>query len=68
VQTDRYRYTEWIRESTGEVLARDLFDHQNDPEENRSIANDPANEELMQQLSDLLDNGDGWKAIAAALD
>lgn len=65
VQTDRYRYTEWIRKRTGELLARDLFDHLNDPGENRSIANDPANEELMQHLSDLLDKGNGWKAIAA---
>lgn len=68
VQTDRYRYTEWIRESSGELLARDLFDHHNDPQENRSIANDPDNEELMQQLSELLDRGNGWKAIAEALD
>ena len=68
VQTERYRYTEWIREHTGELLARDLFDHQTDPEENRSIANDPANEELMQSLSDLLDRGNGWKAIAAEIE
>jgi arylsulfatase A-like enzyme len=68
VQTDRYRYTEWIRRSTGEVLARDLFDHQNDPAENRSIANDPANDELMQHLSNLLDKGNGWRAIAADVD
>ena len=68
VQTDRYRYTEWIRESTGELMARDLFDHQTDPEENSSIANDPENEELMQKLSALLDKGEGWKAIAEAID
>ncbi|MDF1573147.1 MAG: sulfatase [Bacteroidales bacterium] len=68
IQTDRYRYTEWIRRSTGELLARDLFDHQNDPAENRSIANDPANDELMQHLSDLLDKGNGWRAIAADVD
>lgn len=65
VQTDRYRYTEWRRVSTGELLARDLFDHQTDPDENNSIANVPENEELMHQLSELLDEGKGWKAIAA---
>lgn len=68
VQTDRYRYTEWIRISTGELLARDLFDHQNDPDENSSIANNPENEELMQKLSALLDKGKGWKAIAEEID
>lgn len=65
VQTNRYRYTEWIRKSTGELLARDLFDHQTDPEENISIANDPENKELMQRLSRLLGEGKGWKEIAA---
>ncbi len=66
VQTDRYRYTEWVRVSTGELLARDLFDHQTDPDENKSIAN-TENEKLMQKLSKLLDRGKGWKAIAARI-
>ena len=43
IQTDQYRYTEWTRESTGEVLAVDLFDHKNDPDENYSISNVPEN-------------------------
>jgi len=68
VQTDRYRYTEWIRESTGELLARDLFDHQTDPNENNSVANDPGNEKLMKKLSDLLDRGKGWKEIERKID
>jgi arylsulfatase A-like enzyme len=68
LQTDRYRYTEWIRESTGELLARDLFDHQTDPDENKSIANEPENEELMQKLSKLLNKGEGWKEIAKKIE
>ncbi|MGK7393286.1 MAG: sulfatase [Candidatus Cyclobacteriaceae bacterium M3_2C_046] len=68
VQTDRYRYTEWVRLSTGELLARDLFDHQIDPDENKSIANDPQNEELMHELSKMLDRGNGWKEIARQID
>ena len=67
VQTDRYRYTEWVRVSTGELLARDLFDHQIDPDENKSIANDPDNEELMQRLSKMLDRGKGWKEIEKSI-
>lgn len=67
VQTDRYRYTEWIRESTGELLARDLFDHQADPDENYSIANNPENGELIKKLSGLLDKGKGWKEIAGKI-
>jgi arylsulfatase A-like enzyme len=68
VQTDRYRYTEWIKVSTGELLARDLFDHQTDPHENNSIANDPDNEKLIQKLSEKLDRGKGWKEIDRKID
>ena len=67
VQTDRYRYTEWIKESTGELMARDLFDHQRDPQENVSIANNPENEELINDLSQLLNRGKGWREISRNL-
>jgi arylsulfatase A-like enzyme len=63
IQTQRYRYTEWIKESSGELLARDLFDHQKDPDENKSIANDPGNESIVTELSALLDRGKGWRKI-----
>ena len=39
-----------------------------DPDENRSIATDPANEQLMHQLSELLDRGKGWKEIEREID
>lgn len=67
IKTDRYRYTEWIKTSTGELMARDLFDHQTDPDENVSIANNPENEELMKALSQLLERGKGWRKIASEL-
>lgn len=67
VQTNRYRYTEWIRESTGELMANDLFDHQTDPDENISIAANPENEDLIGELSQLLNKGKGWKKIAQEL-
>lgn len=67
IQTDRYRYTEWIKESTGEIMARDLFDHQSDPDENVSIANVPENAELVKQLSQMLDKGKGWRKISATV-
>ncbi|HSH20792.1 MAG TPA: hypothetical protein VLA03_10080, partial [Draconibacterium sp.] len=68
VQTDRYRYSEWIRESTGELMAHDLFDHQIDQDENKGIANDPGNEELMKILSGLLNKGKGWKEIVEKIE
>jgi iduronate 2-sulfatase len=63
VQTHRYRYTEWIKESSGELMARDLFDHQTDPDENENISVNSDNKALITELSALLDRGKGWKSI-----
>lgn len=41
VKTERYNYVEWIQLNTGEVLARELYDHQGDPEETRNVIDDP---------------------------
>ena len=67
LKTDRYRFTEWYHESTGKLLARDLFDHQADPDENHCISHEPQHQALMQELSKMLDKGHGWKAIAETL-
>jgi len=64
VKTDRYRYTEWIKTGSGELMARDLFDHDNDPDENVNISVNPDNEELMGKLSQLLKRGKGWREIS----
>jgi arylsulfatase A-like enzyme len=37
IVTDRYYYTEW-RNKQGKVIARMLYDHQNDPQENNNVA------------------------------
>jgi iduronate 2-sulfatase len=63
IKTDRYRYIEWTRNSTGEVLARELYDHSIDPDENENIADDPAKNQLVAHLSLMLDGGRGWKNI-----
>jgi hypothetical protein len=63
IQTERYRYTEWIKGNTGELVARDLFDHQLDPDENVNISHLPQNADLMDQLSGLLQRGKGWRDI-----
>lgn len=67
IKTDRYRYTEWVKESTGEIMARDLFDHQTDPDENYGIAANPENEQIVKELSLLLNKGKGWREIAGNL-
>lgn len=53
VKTDRYLYTEW-RDKKGDVYARMLYDHKNDPKENVNIAENPENKALVSRLSNLL--------------
>lgn len=50
-RTERYRITRWVeRTDHTKVVAIELYDHKNDPEENTNIAGDPANKELVEQL------------------
>ena len=59
MRTARYRYTEWL--SLGqEPFARELYDHQADPDENVNIANRPEHKELVASLSAQLRKG--WRA------
>ncbi|UGU17658.1 sulfatase [Sinomicrobium kalidii] len=62
VRTDRYRYMEWYHwdkntKSKGELIAKELFDHENDPRENINIAKDPANKALIAQMHRELSKG-----------
>lgn len=50
MRTDRYRYVEW-RNKQGEVVARELYDHQTDPQENENVANLPGQASLIEQLA-----------------
>lgn len=61
VATDRYRYIEWTRNKTKEVLARELYDHKVDPEENNNIADNPESKKTVEELSAMLEGGKGWK-------
>jgi len=64
MRTDRYRYVEWYawnkeEKKAGQFLLNELFDHQTDPQENRNIAADPANREIVESLSQQLKKG--WR-------
>jgi iduronate 2-sulfatase len=56
IWTEKWRYSEYTRPEG----ARELYDLVNDPEEYTNVADDPANAEVVQQLSTLV-NG-GWQA------
>lgn len=52
MRTDRYRFTRWVLTADhSKVKAVELYDHQADPQENTNIAADPANQELVTQLT-----------------
>ncbi len=62
MKTDRYRYVEWLDTKNGNaVVDRELYDHQNDPKETKNIAKDPAQAKVVEELSEYLNQGKGWK-------
>ncbi len=54
IRTPRYRYTEWRTFGSDEIVARELYDHQEDDIESDNIVDDPALVEQVQQLHKLL--------------
>jgi arylsulfatase A-like enzyme len=64
VRTDRYRYTEWQQRDTGEILARELYDHESDPQENVNAATLDANAAVIEGLHGIL--AEGWQASRPA--
>lgn len=58
VRTERYRYVEWHQWFGGKLVAREVYDHSQDPLENVNIAGRPENEELVSELAKVL--WDGW--------
>jgi arylsulfatase A-like enzyme len=59
MKTERYRYTEWIDVSST-VLACELYDHKEDPQENINVAARPEHKRLIEDLS--LQLRLGWRA------
>jgi len=50
VRTDRYRYTEWRALKTGEIVARELYDHGTDPDETVNLSEHAARAETVERL------------------
>lgn len=61
VRLDRYRYVEWKDWIDGSMIARELYDHKTDPEENRNVVDWPEHRQLVQRLSYMLSVG--WKGV-----
>lgn len=54
LRTHRLRYTEWRDWNTGQVLARELYDHDQDPAELRNIIDRPRDEQSLKEAERLL--------------
>ncbi|MCK9410670.1 MAG: sulfatase [Prolixibacteraceae bacterium] len=54
ILTKTHGYTEWTDPETGQLGARMLFDHRNDPEENVNVADKPENKKLNNELHEKL--------------
>jgi arylsulfatase A-like enzyme len=59
IRTDRYRYVEWRKRNGTEIVARELYDHQSDGDEDRNVAGELANVAIVEKLSKQL--AAGWK-------
>lgn len=54
MRTDRWRYTEWIRLVEREVVARELYDHRDDPLETVNLGDREEHAALVLELNQLL--------------
>lgn len=54
IRTDRYRYVQWNKFDSGEIVAQELYDHNNDPLETENIASDKNNREILEELEQKL--------------
>jgi iduronate 2-sulfatase len=61
IRDDRWRYTEWIDQRDGRVVARELYDHSNGAIATVNLAENPAFTAEVRRLSRLLDRGQGWR-------
>ncbi|MDE0826794.1 MAG: sulfatase [Akkermansiaceae bacterium] len=51
VKDGRFNYVEWLKLSSGELLARELYDHSNDPDETINVVDDKANAAIVAELA-----------------
>ena len=59
VRTERYRYVEWTKKDSTQVVAKELYDLKNDPLKNENIAEDQTKVKTIAELALLLKQG--WK-------
>ncbi len=66
IRTDRFRYVEWINWETKELAAKELYDHETDPQENENIVDNLQYAGYVQTLAGQLKAG--WRKAIPAQD
>tara|TARA_R110002049_G_scaffold4601_5_gene32292 strand:+ start:413062 stop:414645 length:1584 start_codon:yes stop_codon:yes gene_type:complete len=61
VRTDRFRYVEWRKWNSDDVLSRELYDHESDALESRNLATQAEYAAHTQELSEILSGG--WQSV-----
>lgn len=56
IRTDTHRYVEWRARDSGEIAARELYDHRIDPHENTNLAPRPEHRMLLRALHKQLES------------
>jgi iduronate 2-sulfatase len=67
IRTERWRYTEWIVQKTGEVTDRELYDHRERYVADANLAGLARMKGTVAELSAMLEQGRGWKKVRAAV-
>lgn len=60
LRTERYRYVEWRVWKSGDIVAKELYDHHRDPHEMKNLGSLPQHREVTDELGRLLKAG--WRA------
>ncbi len=68
IRSGKWRYTEWIDKPTGQIKARELYDHSKSPIATVNLANNPEYAPIVDKLSKLIDKGQGWREIRGKLE
>jgi iduronate 2-sulfatase len=67
MRTGQWRYTEWIAQDTGEIIERELYDHQSSDTASANLAGLSVHSALIRDLSEMLDKGRGWRKVRQAI-
>jgi iduronate 2-sulfatase len=61
MNTDRYNYIEWKHVKSGNIRARELYDHQIDHKEFVNVVDDPKYADTLKTLEEMMKGS--WKAV-----